>query len=93
MLQKSLPYRELISIISSKGQVTVPAQIRRHLGVNTNDKIAFVVEASGAVRVTPAKYPDINSLAGVAGSLNQPMSWKEVKKVAREDRLEKKYGK
>ncbi|MBI2864482.1 MAG: type II toxin-antitoxin system PrlF family antitoxin [Chloroflexi bacterium] len=36
--------KEILSTITSKGQVTIPAEVRRHLGVNTHDKIAFVIE-------------------------------------------------
>ena len=37
--------------ITSKGQVTIPAEIRRFLGVAPLDKVSFLVEA-GQVRVT-----------------------------------------
>jgi antitoxin PrlF len=36
--------REIISTITTKGQVTIPVEIRRLLGVGPQDKIAFVVE-------------------------------------------------
>ena len=39
--------------ITSKGQVTIPAEIRRFLGVAPLDKVSFLVEA-GHVRVTAA---------------------------------------
>ncbi|KKR80486.1 MAG: hypothetical protein UU73_C0001G0349 [Candidatus Daviesbacteria bacterium GW2011_GWA1_41_61] len=84
--------KEEISTISSKGQVTIPVKVRKHLGIKSNDKIAFVIESSGEVKVTPAKYPDIQSLKGVAGSLTKPLSWEKVKQIAQADRLSKKYG-
>lgn len=42
--------QEIVSTITSKGQVTIPAAVRRHLGVGTNDKITFVIEDTGEVR-------------------------------------------
>lgn len=34
---------ELASTITSKGQVTIPAAIRKHLGLKRGDKITFVL--------------------------------------------------
>jgi hypothetical protein len=31
--------REIVSTITSKGQVTIPAEIRKQLGVTTGDKL------------------------------------------------------
>jgi antitoxin PrlF len=76
------------STVSSKGQVTLPADVRKHLGVSTNDKIAFVIQPQGTVEVKTPKYPTIASLAGAAGSLKKPLSWKEVERLAHEDHVE-----
>jgi len=80
--------QEIISTITSKGQVTIPAAVRRHLGVGTRDKIAFVLEDDGQVRLSVPQYPTIESLRGIAGSLPRPLSWQEVKEIAREDHAE-----
>lgn len=85
--------KQEISTLSSKGQVTLPIEVRKHLGVDTNDKIAFVIEPNGRVHVAPARYPDIASLSGAAGSLGTPLPWKKMQQIAREDHLKKKYGK
>lgn len=85
--------KETVSTISSKGQVTLPVEVRKHLGVKANDKVAFVIEPTGNVRVTQVKYPDIASLRGVAGSLKLALPFKEMRKIAQEDRLKEKYGK
>lgn len=81
--------KELYATISSKGQITVPVEVRRYLKVLPKDKIAFIIDESGEVKLTQAAYPDINSLKGVAGSLKYNMDWKEVKQIAYEDRLNK----
>lgn len=92
MLQNT-PYRQLVTTLSSKGQVTIPISIRKHLGVTKNDKVAFIIEADGEVKVAHAKYPDIKSLSGAAGKLKNPLPFKEMREIAREDRLKQKYGK
>ena len=84
--------RQIISTISSKGQITLPVAVRKHLGVSSNDRVAFVIGSNGGVKVTQVKYPTIASLSGAAGKLKQSLSWKELRKIAREDRLKEKYG-
>lgn len=85
--------KHLVTTVSSKGQVTIPVQIRRHLGVGTNDKVTFIIDVQGEVKVTPTKYSNIASLRGAAGSLKKPLSWKKMKEIAHEDRINNKYGK
>src|SRR6266566_9551659 len=76
------------STVTSKGQVTIPADVRKHLGISTNDKIAFVISPQGTVEVKTPKYPTISSLAGAAGTLKKPLPWKEVERLAHEDHVE-----
>lgn len=45
--------KEIVSNVTRKGQVTIPAEVRRRLGVGTPDKVAFVLE-DDAVRLRPA---------------------------------------
>ncbi|MCX6024052.1 MAG: type II toxin-antitoxin system PrlF family antitoxin [Chloroflexi bacterium] len=81
--------KEVISTVTSKGQVTIPAEIRRHLGVATNDKLSFIIEDDGTVRVSVPRYPTIESLRGAAGKLDRSLSWEEMREIAREDHLTK----
>jgi antitoxin PrlF len=83
--------KEIISTITSKGQVTIPAEVRKYLGIKTNDKIGFVIDDEGVVRIRVPRYPTIASLRGAAGRLNNPLSWKEIQKIAQEDRFASKY--
>ncbi len=83
--------KEIVSTITSKGQVTVPAEVRRQLGLKKNDKISFVIEDEGDVRLKAPRYPDIDSLRGAAGSLKKTTSWEEMREIAREDALEGRY--
>lgn len=55
---------EIISSVTSKGQVTIPLEVRRRLGVGTPDKIAFIVDED-VVRLAPAT----TSLASLYGSV------------------------
>lgn len=79
--------KEIISTISSKGQVTVPAEVRRRLGIKEGDKLSFVIEDEGGVRLAAPRFRDLASLRGAAGSLERSVSWEEMRKIAREDRV------
>jgi antitoxin PrlF len=79
--------KEVLSTISSKGQVTIPAEIRKHLGVGTRDKIAFVLEQDGEVKLKAPTYRSVASLRGAAGSLGRPLPWEEMREIAREESL------
>ena len=80
--------REIVSTITSKGQITVPIDVRRHLGLGVGDKLAFLIGEDGTVRVKPATYPDIESLRGIAGCMKMPMTWSEVEEVVAEERAQ-----
>ena len=43
------------STVTSKGQITLPKQIREHLHVVPGDRIDFVVKDNGQVVVSPAR--------------------------------------
>jgi antitoxin PrlF len=80
--------REIPSTISKKGQVTIPVEVRRHLGVKAPDRVTFVIdEEEGSVRLVAPRYPDVSSLRGAAGTLKRPLSWNETREIAYEDRL------
>lgn len=41
------------STITSKGQITLPKNVREHLGVREGDRLDFVIAADGAVCLLP----------------------------------------
>lgn len=78
--------KEIVATITSKGQVTIPAAVRRHLHVQTKDKITFVMGQEGRVELKVPQYRNVASLRGAAGSLSRPLSWAQMREIAREDR-------
>ncbi|MBI2908051.1 MAG: type II toxin-antitoxin system PrlF family antitoxin [Chloroflexi bacterium] len=80
----------MVATITSKGQVTIPAEVRRRLGLKKSDKISFVIGAEGDICLRMPRYPSIASLRGAAGSLKKPLSWPEMREIAREDRSKAK---
>ena len=56
------------STISSKGQVTVPQEIRKRLGLEPGDRVEFVVEEDRTViRPTRKEGNFIEKFIGIAG--------------------------
>jgi antitoxin PrlF len=51
--------------ITSKGQITLPKEIREHLRVAEGDRIEFVIEAGGEVEVRPVTG-SFRDLLGIA---------------------------
>ncbi len=83
--------KEIISTMTSKGQVTIPAEVREHMHLERGDKLSFVIDDEGAVHLQVPTYPNVASLAGAAGSLEKPMSWQGMREIAREDHVVDEY--
>jgi AbrB family looped-hinge helix DNA binding protein len=84
--------KRFAATITSKGQVTIPKAVREHLGLKQGDRISFVIEPSGEVKIKTPKYPNLDSLAGAAGALDTPLEFEEMLRIAREDALEEKFA-
>lgn len=80
--------QKFISTIDDKGLVTIPAEIRKHLGVKDNDRVAFVIDNEGNVLIRVVRSTSIASLRGAAGSLKRPLSREQTRQIAYEDRLQ-----
>jgi len=50
--------------MTSKGQVTIPAEVRQRMGLGTGDRIEFVELETGNFAIKPA-IDDVRSLKGV----------------------------
>jgi antitoxin PrlF len=50
--------------ITSKGQTTIPREIRDHLHLRPGDRVDFIVEADGRVSIEPATM-DVGALKGI----------------------------
>jgi len=74
--------KQIHSTITSKGQVTIPAEARRVLGVGTTGKVVFQITQEGAVFLTVPQYRSIADLAGAAGKLPHQPTEQELKQIA-----------
>ncbi len=55
------------SVVTTKGQIVVPARIRRKFGIKKGTKIAFI-EQNGKLIIQPLDKNYFASLAGVLGT-------------------------
>ena len=62
--------------VTSKGQVTLPKELRKRLGVQKGSCIRFSIPARGAVRVEPVLYDleDLWKMADSGGQAGGPMT-------------------
>jgi antitoxin PrlF len=77
--------------LTTKGQVTIPKEVRKHLGVDTGDRLSFVVQEDGTVIVKPITR-HVRELAGLLHRSGQrPVSTNEMEDgIAR--RMHANYG-
>ena len=77
--------RKYVGTVSVRGQVTVPADIRRALGVLDGGKVTFVIREGGAVELKVPEFPNVESLRGQRAKLRWPRTRQEMLEVGRED--------
>lgn len=53
-----------VATLTSKGQVTIPSDVRRSLGLRQGDRLEFTVLADGTIRVRP-KTRKLSDLIGI----------------------------
>lgn len=65
--------------ITSKGQITLPAALRRRLGLHTGDEVAFAVDADGA-RLLALKRRKLTDFFGALPATRPHKSLKEIRR-------------
>lgn len=72
------------STLTSKGQTTIPKDIREYLNLQPGHRIDFMIDEEGRVILRPATL-DIRELAGILHQDRQePISVEEMNKVIRD---------
>ena len=57
--------------LSSKGQVTIPAEVRKSLHLKTGDTLAWDIESNGIITVRRVEPVDIDYLSALSGTLSE----------------------
>ncbi len=69
-----------IAKVTSKGQVTVPIRIRKHLQVGQGDRIEFLIGPDGKVTLIPATA-DVKKLRGIVGRPVKPVTIRDMNRA------------
>lgn len=66
--------------VTSKGQVTLPRELRKRLGIEKGSRIRFSIPTSGAVKLEPVLYEleDLWKMADEAGRPGSVMTFEEM---------------
>ena len=72
--------QELFSTVTTKGQVTIPQEVRRVLGVAPHDKVVFVVDGDDVRLLRGGSV--VARTAGALRSTQPPLTAEELRAVA-----------
>jgi len=68
--------------LTSKGQVTIPAEVRQRMGLDAGDRIEFVELESGGYAIKPA-IDDVRSLKGLLRKPSSPVTVEDMNTAIR----------
>jgi antitoxin PrlF len=66
--------------MTSKGQITVPIEVRRDLGLKTGDRIEFIKNENGSYTLKP-KTGSVQDVRGMWKWTGKPLSIEEMNQV------------
>ena len=79
--------KEIVTTMTQRGQVTVPAEVRRMLGLQPRDKVAFAID-EGEVKLVPARFT-LESAYRSVPPLAHTVSDEEMVRIAKEERAQR----
>ena len=71
------------SVVTSKGQITIPVEVRQRLGLETGHRVDFVEIDSGQFALVAATV-DLKSLRGMVAKPPKPVSIEDMNRSIRE---------
>ena len=73
--------KEFSTVVTRKGQITIPAEVRQTLGLAEGDRVAIVLEDNQQVRLMRTESV-VARTAGMLRSESAPLSAEELRQVA-----------
>ena len=72
-----------VATLTSKGQITIPKEIREQLQVQTGDRIEFLIGTDGQITICPATS-DVTTLKGLIPKPRRPVTLAAMKVAIRQ---------
>jgi antitoxin PrlF len=66
--------------VTTKGQITIPKEVRDAMGIETGDRIEFIAEEKGVYKVVAATK-DVRHLKGLVPKPAKPVSVEEMNRA------------
>ena len=77
--------KEFVATITSKGQVTIPIEVREQLGLAARDKVIFRLGKGNRVELEPLPM-SLEEAYGSVAPLGRPENFEEMERIAKEER-------
>ncbi|MDE2868339.1 MAG: type II toxin-antitoxin system PrlF family antitoxin [Chloroflexota bacterium] len=77
--------KEYTATTTQRNQVTIPAAVRRLLGIKPRDKVAFTIDDAGTVRLAAAQFT-LESAYGSVRPTARPEDFEQVPRDAKDDK-------
>lgn len=85
--------QEILTVVTRKGQITVPAKIREMLNIKRGDKLAFVVTDPERGEVTLRRVASVaEATYGAVTPAERPEQIRELRREAIDDMAENAVG-
>jgi AbrB family looped-hinge helix DNA binding protein len=69
-----------MATVTSKGQITIPKEVRDALGVGTGDRVEFIETGKGVYEIVAAAK-DVSELKGMIPRPRKPVSVEDMRKA------------
>lgn len=75
--------------LTSKGQITIPKDVRERLGIDTGSRVEFVEIEPGVFKIVPATM-DVRKLKGIIPKPKNPVSLQSMEEAIRKHAVNKR---
>jgi antitoxin PrlF len=70
----------MLATVTSKGQITIPKEVREKLNLQTGDRLEFLVQEDGTAKVVPLTS-SVTKLKGMVAKPKKPVSLEDMDKA------------
>lgn len=79
--------KQYTTTVTKRGQITLPAEVRRMLGARPKDKVSFIIEGD-RICLSQVAFT-LESAFGSVRPSRRPEDFEEVSRLAKEDKAER----